>query len=117
MRVSILTKKNIEARLTFVQKHLDGNQDFWENIKLKQQHKPIVKHSASMVVWGYFAASGPGHISITDRTLNCLPENPEGERPAISLCAPKHCIRSTSEWLKKAKVKDLEWPSQRLKFD
>ena len=81
----MLTKKNIKARLSFVKKHLDENQDFGGKVgrgltkqKLNflegvcpvtsgvTQHFrkniiPAVKYGGgSVMIWGYFVASGPG---------------------------------------------------------
>ncbi len=49
---------------------------------------PTVNHGGgSVMVWGCFAASGPGWLAIIDGTMNSalLSENPEGECPAVSL--------------------------------
>ncbi len=89
---------------------------------------PTVKHGGGRVmVWGYFAALGPGWLAIIDGTMNSalyqkiLKEN---VRPSVCdlklKCTwvmqqandPKHTSKSTSEWLKKNKIKVLEWPNQ-----
>ena len=153
-RKPLLTKKNTKARLTFAKKHLDDPQDFWENILWTDETKvelfgrcasryiwrktntafhkkniiPTVKHGGgSVMVWGCFAASGPGRLAIIDGTMNSalyqkiLKEN---VRPSVRDLKlkhtwvmqqdndPKHASKSTSEWLKKNKMKVLEWPSQ-----
>ncbi len=79
------------------------------------------------MVWGCFAASGPGWLAIIDGTMNSafyqkiLKEN---VRPSVCDLKlkrtwvmqqdndPKHTSKSTSEWLKKKQIKVLEWPSQ-----
>ncbi|KAF7640693.1 hypothetical protein LDENG_00022540, partial [Lucifuga dentata] len=88
-RKPLLTKKNTKARLTFAKKHLDDPQDFWENILWTDETKvelfgsvkltafqkkniiPTVKHGGgSVMVWGCFAASGPGRLAVIDGTMN-----------------------------------------------
>ncbi len=79
------------------------------------------------MVWGCFAASGPGWLAIIDGTMNSalylkiLKENVQPSVCDLKLKHtwvmqqdndPKHTSKSTSEWLKKNKIKVLEWPSQ-----
>ncbi|KAF7664638.1 hypothetical protein LDENG_00170880, partial [Lucifuga dentata] len=139
-RKPLLTKKNTKARLTFAKKHLDDPQDFWENILWTDETKvelfafqkkniiPTVKHGGgSVMVWGCFAASGPGRLAVIDGTMNSalyqkiLKENVRPSVRDLKLKRtwvmqqdndPKHTSKSTSEWLKKNKMKVLEWPSQ-----
>ncbi len=89
---------------------------------------PTVKHGGgSVMVWGCFAASGPGRLAIIDGTMNsALYQKTLKENVRPSVCDrklkriwvmqqdndPKHTSKSTSEWLKKNKIKVLEWPSQ-----
>ncbi|KAK3556190.1 hypothetical protein QTP70_005587 [Hemibagrus guttatus] len=153
-RKPLLSKKNIKDRLSFARKHLDDPQDFWENtlwtdkrnIELfgrslshyvwhksntafqKKNIIPTVKYGGgSVMVWGCFAASGPGRLAVINGTMNSsvyqkiLKEN---DRPSVCDLKlkrtwvlqqnndPKHTSKSTSEWLKKNKMKTLEWPSQ-----
>ncbi len=150
----LLNKKNTKARLTFTKKSLDYPQDFWANILWTDETKvelfgrcvsryiwhktntafhkkniiPTVKHGGgSVMVWGCFAASGPGWLAIIDGTMNsALYQKILKEKFRPSLCDlklkrtwvvqqdndPKHTSKSTSEWLKKNKIKVLEWPSQ-----
>ncbi|KAK3563022.1 hypothetical protein QTP86_013282 [Hemibagrus guttatus] len=153
-RKPLLSKKNIKARLSFPRKHLDDPQDFWENTLWTDETKielfgrsvshyvwrkrntafqkkniiPTVKYGGgSVMVWDYFAASGPGRLAVINGTMNSaiyqkiLKEN---VRPSVCDLKlkrtwvlqqdndPKHTSKSTSEWLKKNKMKTLEWPSQ-----
>ncbi len=79
------------------------------------------------MVWGCFAASGPGRLAIIDETMNSVlyPKIlKENVRPSVCDLKlkrtwvmqqdndPKHTSKSTSEWLKKNKMKVLEWPNQ-----
>ncbi len=89
---------------------------------------PTVKHGGGTVmVWGCFAASGPGRLAIIDGTMNsALYQKILKENVRLSVCDlklkrtwvkqqdndPKHTRKSTSRWLKKNKIKVLEWPSQ-----
>ncbi len=93
----LLTKNNTKARLTFDKKYLYYPQDFWENILWTDETKaelfgrcvscyiwcktntafhkkniiPTVKHGGgSVMVWGCFAAAGPGWFAIIDGTMN-----------------------------------------------
>ncbi|KAK3510401.1 hypothetical protein QTP70_005894 [Hemibagrus guttatus] len=153
-RKPLLSKKNIKARLSFARKHLDDPQDFWENtlwtdetkIKLfgrsvshyvwrksntafqKKNIIPTVKYGGgSVMVWGCFAASGPGRLAVINGTMNSavyqkiLKENVRRSVCDLKLKRtwvlqqdndPKHTSKSTFEWLKKNKMKTLEWPSQ-----
>ncbi len=92
----LLTKKNTKAHLTFAMKYLDYPQDFWANILWTDEtnvtlfgryvsrsiwrktntafHKkniiPTVKRGGSVMVCGWFAASGPEWLAIIDGTMN-----------------------------------------------
>ncbi|KAK3534889.1 hypothetical protein QTP70_001921 [Hemibagrus guttatus] len=90
---------------------------------------PTVKYGGggSVMVWGCFAASGPGRLAVINGTMNSAVYQKilkENVRPSVCdlklkrTCVlqqdndPKHTSKSTSEWLKKNKMKTLEWPSQ-----
>ncbi len=89
---------------------------------------PTVKHGgASVMIWGCFEASGPGRLAIIDGTMNsALYQKILKENVQLSVCDlnlkrtwvmqqdndPKLTSKFTSEWLKKNKIKVLEWPSQ-----
>ncbi|MBN3290480.1 TCB1 transposase, partial [Polypterus senegalus] len=153
-RKPLLSKKNIRARLNFAKKHLNDCQDFWENTLWTDETKvelfgrqmsryiwrkrntafqkkniiPTVKYGGgSVMVWGCFAASGPGRLAVIDGTMNSTVYQKilkENVRPSVRQLKlkrswvlqqdndPKHTSKSTSEWLKKNKMKTLEWPSQ-----
>ncbi len=150
----LLTKKNRKARLTFAKKYLDYPQKVWANILWTDETKvelfgkcvshyiwcktntafhkkniiPTVKHGGgNVMVWGCFAASGPGRFAIIDGTMNsAVYQKILKENIWPSVCDlklkrtwvmkqdndPKHTSKSTSEWLKKNKIKVLEWPKQ-----
>ncbi|KAK3564394.1 hypothetical protein QTP86_017309, partial [Hemibagrus guttatus] len=153
-RKPLLSKKNIKACLIFARKHLDDTQDFWENTLWTDETKielfgrsvshyvwrksntafqkkniiPTVKYGGgSVIVWGCFAASGPGRLAVINGTMNSAVYQKilkENVRPSVCDLKlkrtwvlqqdndPKHTSKSTSEWLKKNKMKTLEWPSQ-----
>ncbi|KAK3531948.1 hypothetical protein QTP86_001831 [Hemibagrus guttatus] len=89
---------------------------------------PTVKYGGgSVMVWGCFAASGPGRLAVINGTMNSAVYQKilkENVRPSVCDLKlkrtwvlqqdndPKHTSKSTSEWLKKNKMKTLEWPSQ-----
>ncbi|KAK3524035.1 hypothetical protein QTP70_017546 [Hemibagrus guttatus] len=89
---------------------------------------PGVKYGGgSVMVWGCFAASGHGRLAVINGTMNsAVYQNILKENVRPSVCDlklkrtwvlqqdndPKHTSKSTSEWLKKNKMKTLEWPSQ-----
>ncbi|KAK3569879.1 hypothetical protein QTP86_006755 [Hemibagrus guttatus] len=89
---------------------------------------PTVKYGGgSVMVWGCFAASGPGRLAVINGTMNsAVYQKILKENVWPSVCDlklkrtwvlqqdndPKHTSKSTSEWLKKNKMKTLEWPSQ-----
>ncbi|KAK3567068.1 hypothetical protein QTP86_009264 [Hemibagrus guttatus] len=107
------TSKELEASLASVKK---------KNII------PTVKYGGdSVMVWGCIAASGPGRLAVINGTMNsAVYQNILKENFRPSVCDlklkqtwvlqqdndPKHTSKSTSEWLKKNKMKTLEWPSQ-----
>ncbi|MGH0164696.1 UNVERIFIED_CONTAM: hypothetical protein FKN15_069900 [Acipenser sinensis] len=81
----------------------------------------------SVIVWGCFAASGPGRLAIIEGTMNSALYQriqQENVRPSVRELKlkhswvmqqgndPKHTSKSTSEWMKNKKFKVLEWPSQ-----
>ncbi len=150
----LLSKKNIKAHLSFARKHLDDPQDFWENTLWTDETKvelfgrcvshyiwrksntafqkkniiPTVKYGGgSVMVWGCFAASGPGRLAVINGTMNSAVYQKilkDNVRPSVRDLKlkrtwvlqqdndPKHTSKSTSEWLKKNKMKTLEWPSE-----
>ncbi len=79
------------------------------------------------MVWGCFTASETGRLAIIDGTMNsALYQKILKENVRLSVCDLKlkrtwvmqqdndlkHTSKSTSEWLKKNKIKVLEWPNQ-----
>ena len=79
------------------------------------------------MVWGCFAASGPGRLAVVTGTMNSavyqriLTENVQPSVHDLKLKRtwvlqpdndPKHTSKSTSEWLRKNKMRTLEWPRQ-----
>uniref|UniRef100_A0A9J8CLU9 Transposase n=1 Tax=Cyprinus carpio carpio TaxID=630221 RepID=A0A9J8CLU9_CYPCA len=149
-RKPLLSKKNVKACLSFARKHLDDPQDFWENTLWTDETKVelfgrcvsnyvwrksntafqkknillTVKYGGgSVMVWGCFAASGPGRLAVINGTMNSAVYQKilkENVRPSVRDLKlkrtwvlqqdndPKHTSKSTSEWLKKNKMKTLE---------
>ncbi|KAK3555601.1 hypothetical protein QTP86_025658 [Hemibagrus guttatus] len=112
-RKPLLSKKNIKARLSFARKHLDDPQDFWENTLWMRQKLNFLE--------------GPGRLAVINGTMNSAVYQKllkENVRPSVCDLKlkrtwvlqqdndPKHTNKSTSEWLKKNRMKTLEWPSQ-----
>uniref|UniRef100_A0A8C1UCV8 Transposase Tc1-like domain-containing protein n=1 Tax=Cyprinus carpio TaxID=7962 RepID=A0A8C1UCV8_CYPCA len=144
---SLLTKKNTKARLTFAKKYLDCPKDFWAKnlwtdetkVELSGRclphyiwhktntafHKkkiiPTVKHGGgSVMVWGCYAASGPGQLAIIDGIMNSTLFQKILKLKRTWVMQQdndlKHTSKSTSEWLKKNKIKDLEWIKNQTKI-
>ncbi len=134
-------------------KYLDYPQDFWANILWTDETKVelfgrcvscyiwrktnttfnkkniilTVKHGGgSVMVWGCFAASGPGWLAIIDGTMNSalyqkiLKEN---VRPSVCDLKLKHLGYAAGHWsqthqqvhlwmAQEKQMKVLEWPSQ-----
>lgn len=94
----------------------------------KKNIVPTVKHGGgSVMIWACFAASGPGRLAMIDGTMNSARYQGilgKNVRPSVRDLKlkrtwvlqqdndPKHTSKSTSEWLKKNKMRVLEWPSQ-----
>ncbi|KAI3370477.1 hypothetical protein L3Q82_025233, partial [Scortum barcoo] len=83
--------------------------------------------TVGVMFWGCSAASGPGRLAVINGTMNSAVYQKilkENVRPSVRDLKlkrtwvlqqdndPKHTSKSTSEWLKKNKMKTLEWPSQ-----
>ncbi|KAK3548008.1 hypothetical protein QTP70_002313 [Hemibagrus guttatus] len=103
----------------------------WDKSNTAFQKKniiPTVKYGGgSVMVWGCFAASGPGRLAVINGTMNSAVYQKilkENVRPSVCDLKlkrtwvlqqdndPKYTSKSTSEWLKKNKMKTSEWPSQ-----
>ena len=150
----LLSKKNIKARLKFARENIDKDQVFWNNVLWTDESKvelfghqnrrhvwrkqntafqgknliPTVKHGGgSVMVWGCFAAAGPGQLTIIESTMNSavyqrvLEENVKPSVKKLKLQRnwtlqhdndPKHTSKSTKDWLKTKKWRVLEWSSQ-----
>jgi transposase len=80
----------------------------------------------SIMVWGCFAASGPGQLAIIDGIMNSqvyqdilleivrLPVHQMklNRSWVMQQDDPKHKSKLTTEWLQQKKTRLLEWPSQ-----
>ncbi|KAK3562989.1 hypothetical protein QTP86_013253 [Hemibagrus guttatus] len=113
-RKPLLSKKNIKAHLSFARKHLDDPKTFEKILcGLKRQKLNFLE--------------GPGRLAVINGTMNSaiyqkiLKENVRPSFCDLKLKRtwvlqqdndPKHTSKSTSEWLKKNKMKTLDWPSQ-----
>ncbi|KAK3569666.1 hypothetical protein QTP86_002637 [Hemibagrus guttatus] len=103
----------------------------WRKSNTAFQKKNIIPTAiyggGRVMVWGCFAASGPRRLAVINGTMNSavyqkiLKENVRPSVCDLNLKQtwvlqqdndPKHTRKSTSEWLKKNKMKTLEWPSQ-----
>ncbi|KAK3573943.1 hypothetical protein QTP86_033016, partial [Hemibagrus guttatus] len=126
------TSKELQAPLASVKPFRGGLAGvFWIIVLLQNpslKNIPTVKYGGgSVMVWGCFAASGPGRLAVINGTMNSavyqkiLKENIQPSVCDLKLKRtwvlqqdndPKHTSKSTSKWLKKNKMKTLEWPSQ-----
>ncbi|KAK3556315.1 hypothetical protein QTP70_007114 [Hemibagrus guttatus] len=113
-RKPLLSKKNIKARLSFARKHLDDTQDFWVNTLWTDETKTELFGRT----WKIAVINGTMYSAVYQKILK------ENVRPSVCDLKlkrtwvlqqdsdPKHTSKSTSKWLKKNKMKTLEWPSQ-----
>ncbi|KAF7655970.1 hypothetical protein LDENG_00047760 [Lucifuga dentata] len=85
-RKPLLSKKIITACLKFAKEHLDPPQHYWENVLWTDETKvellgknmqhyeniiPTLKYGGgSIMIWGCFAASGPGLLAIIEGKVN-----------------------------------------------
>uniref|UniRef100_A0A803J9K4 Transposase Tc1-like domain-containing protein n=1 Tax=Xenopus tropicalis TaxID=8364 RepID=A0A803J9K4_XENTR len=132
-RKPLLSKKNIAARLKFAKEHLDVPQKYRQNILWTDETKvelfgrntqnyrgnsqkgtahqnliPTVKYGGGgIMVWGCFAASGPGRIENLSPSVHQLKLSRRWVFQQDN--NPKHRRKSTTEW---KKIHLLEWPSQ-----
>ncbi len=115
------TSKELQASLASVKVSVHDS-------TIRKHIIPTVKYGGgSVMVWGCFAASGPGRLAVINGTMNSAVYQKilkDNVRPSVRDLKlkrtwvlqqdndPKHTSKSTSEWLKKNKMKTLEWPSQ-----
>ncbi|KAK3561307.1 hypothetical protein QTP86_030603 [Hemibagrus guttatus] len=99
-----------------VTKDLITSKELRSSLK-KKNIIPTVKYGGgSVMVWGCFAASGPGRLAVINGTMNSAVYKKilkENVRPSVCDLKlkptwvlqqdndPKHTSKSTSEWLKK----------------
>uniref|UniRef100_A0AAZ3S158 Tc1-like transposase DDE domain-containing protein n=1 Tax=Oncorhynchus tshawytscha TaxID=74940 RepID=A0AAZ3S158_ONCTS len=83
---------------------------------------PTVKHGGgNIMLWGCFSAKGTGQLHRIKGKVDhqILGENLLPSARALKMGRrwvfqhdPKHTAKATKEWLKKKRIKVLEWPSQ-----
>ncbi len=143
----LLTKQNTKSSLTFARTYLYYPQDFWANILWYDETKvelfgrcvsryiwsktntgfhqkniiPTVKHGGgSVTVWGCFADSGSGRLSIIDGTMNSalyqkiLKENVQ---PSVYDLKLKRTWVMQQEWRKQNEGFGVAKSKSRLKSD
>ena len=95
-----------------------------------EEYKPeclnlSVKHPTKIMVWGCMAASGVGRLHIVEGTVNAskyigilekcmLPSARQlfsGDYFFQDDNAPCHRAKTVSAWMKKSKVKTIDWPA------
>ena len=107
----------------------DGRKYTWKsrNEPLQRKHSKItVKHDSYIIVWGCFSSNGVGNICTIEGNMNAKMYNrilsdqmfPSAQRLIGSNYVfqqdndPKHTSGAVQNFLKKKKVKVLDWPSQ-----
>jgi len=108
----------------------NAQQHVWRKPNTAYQHKhltPTVKHGGGgLMIWACFAATGPGHLAVIESTMNS-----SGYQSILEKCEaicptakaglklahqqdndPKHSSSSTTECVKKKRIKVLQWSSQ-----
>ncbi|KAK3552156.1 hypothetical protein QTP86_003113 [Hemibagrus guttatus] len=120
--------KELQASLASVKVCVPDTKSKSNTAFQKKNIIPTVKYGGgSVMVWDGFAASGPGRLAVINGTMNSAVYQKilkENVRPSVCDLKlkrtwvlqqdndPKHTSKSTSEWLKKNKMKTLECPSQ-----
>lgn len=125
-----------QMRLTLTLTSLFGHKGkcyLWQQPNTSHHPKstvPTVKHGGgSIMLWGYFAAAGPGKlVRIEGKMDGAKCRDILGQNLFKSACDlrlgwrftfqqdnnPKHTAEATLEWLKEKKLYVLEWPGQSL---
>ena len=153
-RKPLLQKRHCEARLKYARKHKDKDRGFWQSVLWSDETKmelfghndqqyvwrekgeafkpkntiPTVKHGGgSIILWGCFAATGPGALYKIDGTmkkedyLEILQGNLKQSARKLNLGRrwtfqhdndPKHTSKLVAGSLSQNKVDVLEWPAQ-----
>lgn len=107
------------------------NRHVWRKVNTAYHQKnllPTVKHGGGNVkIWACFSSSGPGQLHIVQGIMNSeeyckiLEHNLSPSVLKLKLGRrwimqhdndPKHSSNTTKEWLKKKKIRVLDWPSQ-----
>lgn len=104
----------------------------WRKKNTAFEHKnlvPTVKHGGgSIMVWGCFSSKGPGQLALIDGRMDSVMYQQildENIKPSIQKLKlrrgswvlqqdndPKHCSKSTQQFMQKNKYRLLPWPSQ-----
>lgn len=153
-RKPLLSKKHRAARLQFARQQLQKPENYWQRVLWTDETKielfghnsnryvwrkpnaafddknlrPTIKHGGgSIMLWGCFAASGPGKLvrinGIMDSAAyqSILADNLQPSARQLGLHRnwvlqqdndPKHTSRSTQAWIQEQHLRVMEWPSQ-----
>ncbi|XP_062849643.1 zinc finger protein 638 [Trichomycterus rosablanca] len=120
-RKPLLSRKNKVARLNFAREHLDKPEAFWKSILWTDESKiELFGHNHRCHVWR--------KVNTAYKENNLLPTVKHGGGnnllPSVRELKlgqkwimqqhndPKHSSKTTKEWLKRKKIRTLDWPSQ-----